>query len=538
MLLDVYLGPYGLYRQEIEDTHSELHRFRPEIVCFALDATHLAGDEKSIAADQLNNLVFCWEEAQRAFQCSIIQQTAMPRLPLIMGNHEDRLGHSPANTIQEVNRGLRERAAGHGVALLSVDTWAAESGIAAWFDPALWYAAKQEVHPRASLMYGDQVGRLVAALRGRSAKCLVLDLDNTLWGGVIGDDGMSGIVVGQGSPGGEAFVAFQRYARQLARRGVLLGVCSKNDHAVAMEAFETHPEMVLKPEDISCFVANWQDKAANLRHIAESLNIGLDALVFVDDNPAERRLIREELPMVAVPEMPEDPAEYVGCLAAAGYFEALELTAEDHRRTELYRANASRQALRQTATDMGSYLRGLDMKLVWSSFDDLGFRRIVQLINKTNQFNLTTRRYTDAEVEAVMRDEQALTLQLRLTDVHGDNGVIGVVVGFRNSEGDLVLDTWLMSCRVLGRGVEDATLNLIAARAKELGCTRIVGIYRPSAKNGMVRDHYRRLDFDLLEELDDGSSRWVLPLHRFMERATHLRVEEGDTCKTTLCMAS
>ncbi|MGI4830050.1 MAG: HAD-IIIC family phosphatase [Janthinobacterium lividum] len=534
LLVELYTGPYGLYRQELADPTSGLHAFRPEIVCFAFDAQHLAGSEGATVADAMANLRTCWQAAQ-ALGATVLQQTVLPRLPLLMGNNEDRLQTSPAAVVQGINQSLREQAKEHGVYLLSVDTMAAQDGLAQWFEPALWYSAKQEIHPRATVVYGDQMGRLLAALRGRSAKCLVLDLDNTLWGGVIGDDGMDGIALGQGSPTGEAFIAFQRYAKQLGQRGVILAVCSKNDLENAAAPFDSHTEMILRRADIACFVANWQDKAQNLRFIAETLNIGLDSLVFVDDNPAERRLIRSELPMVAVPELPEDPAEYVSTLVDAGYFEAVELTAEDAKRTELYRANASREALRQTSTDLGSYLRGLDMELIWSPFDTAGFKRIVQLINKTNQFNLTTRRYTDAEATVLMANPDAMTLQLRLTDVHGDNGMIGVVIGLRtagNSSDDeslLDLDTWLMSCRVLGRGVEEATLNLVCERARAMGCTGVVGHFRPSAKNSMVREHFAKLGFDLQKTNEDGSTDWLLPLDRFTERSTHMRVTRADT---------
>ncbi len=527
-LLDIYVGPYGLYRQELANPQSGLHQFKPDVVCFAFDAQHLAGSENAGPEAAMANLRQCWQLAKASVGArAVIQQTLLPRFPMLMGNNENRLPTSPANVVAQINQALRTEAATEGVQLLSVDTWAAEDGLANWFDSSLWYQAKQEVHPRASVMYGDQIGRLVAALWGRSAKCLVLDLDNTLWGGVIGDDGLEGIVLGQGSPGGEAFVAFQRYAKQLSERGVILAVCSKNDEANALEPFEKHPDMVLRRADIACYVANWTDKATNIRSIAERLNIGLDSLVFVDDNPAERRLVRSELPMVAVPEMPEDPAEYPRTVADAGYFEAVDLTAEDRERTELYRANAQREAARAASTDIGAFLDGLQMELYANSFDMAGLKRIAQLINKTNQFNLTTKRYTEADVLGMMQDESAATLQLRLTDVHGDNGVIGLVVGYRKGSA-LALDTWLMSCRVLGRGVEEATLNLVVERAQEMGCTRVVGEYRPTAKNGMVREHYKQLGFTLFESEGDGITRWELPLAGFAPRATHMKVLKGE----------
>ena len=538
LLFDIYVGPYGLYRQELADSTSALYAFGPDVVCFAFDAQHLAGGESASPEAAMATLRQCWRLAKESLGCrAVLQGTLLPRFPALMGNNEYRLPSSPAAIGAQVNQDMRASAAVEGVHLLSVDTWAAEDGLASWFDASLWYQAKQEIHPRASVLYGDQVGRLVAALWGRSAKCLVLDLDNTLWGGVIGDDGVDGIVLGQGSAAGEAYVAFQRYAKQLAERGVILAVCSKNDEANALEPFATHSEMVLRREDIACFTANWTDKATNLRTIAERLNIGLDALVFVDDNPAERRLVRSELPMIAVPEMPDEPAEYPRTLADAGYFEAVDLTAEDRARTELYKANAQREAARSSATDLGAFLDGLEMELQVNGFDIAGLKRIVQLINKTNQFNLTTKRYTEADVQRVMADDEAATLQLRLTDVHGDNGVIGLTIGYRRGRA-LEVDTWLMSCRVLGRGVEEATLNLLAEQAQAMGCTSLLGEYRPTAKNGMVREHYRQLGFAPLEDREDGTTRWELPLTGFAPRPTHMRVLKGEAWRQPASIAS
>jgi len=324
---------------------------------------------------------------------------------------------------------------------------------------------------------------------------------------------------------GEAYAAFQGYAASLARRGVILAVCSKNDEANALEPFDKHPEMVLRRGDIACFAANWNDKATNLREIAGCLNIGLDSLVFADDNPAERAIVRRELPMVAVPELPEDPALYASCLAAGGWFEAARLTDEDRERSGQYQANLRRDAMRTSVTDIGGYLQSLDMELRWSRFDRVGLSRIVQLINKTNQFNLTTRRTTDAEVAALIADPHALTLQMRLLDQFGDNGIIALVHGHLAGP-DLVIDSWLMSCRVLGRGVEEATLGLIATEAACLGAARLLGEYRPTPKNGMVRDHYAKLGFTPLDAGPDGGTRWTLQLPAPIRPAAFMRIVE------------
>ena len=369
----------------------------------------------------------------------------------------------------------------------------------------------------------------------------MLDLDNTLWGGVIGDDGLDGIVLGQGSATGEAHVALQRYAKRLSERGVILAVCSKNDEANALAPFQSHPEMVLKQSDIACFVANWQDKAGNLRHIAKTLNIGLDSLVFVDDNPVERALIRRELPMIGVPELPEDAADYVRTLAAAGYFEALDVTAEDRERAEQYRANASREALRASATDMAGFLDSLKMELTWAPFDQAGLKRIAQLINKTNQFNVTTQRYTEAQVATLLSGEEEgriVTLQLRLNDIYGENGIIALVIGRISDSSDLEIDTWLMSCRVLGREVEQATLNILTQRAMDLGCSRLLGTYKPTDKNSMVKDLFPKLGFERLDAAEDGTTRWTLALDAFVPLPLHMQVIQGAPCETIISMAS
>ncbi len=517
LAIEVYEASYGMYWQELMDEGSGLYGFRPEVVLLALDARHLAANERATAEAALELMKACWRKAKASFACQVIQQTVMPVMPELMGSNESRMPGSPAAIVAEINGRLGKPAAEEGVDLLALDRMVLAEGLSAWHEPGMWYRSKHEVHPRAAMMYGDHVARLVAAGRGRSAKCLVLDLDNTLWGGVIGDDGLHGIVLGQGSGIGEAYAEFQHYARRLTERGVILAVCSKNDEKNALEPFEKHPEMVLKRDLIACFVANWKDKAANLRTIAKTLNIGLDSLVFADDNPAERAIIRQELPMVHVPEMPEDPAEYVTTLAAAGYFEGLRLTEEDRARAEQYQANAERELLKESATDIRSYLQSLRMVMTAGPFDAMNLGRVTQLVNKTNQFNLMTERLNEAEVAARMKDERWITLQARLADRFGDNGIIAVLMA-RVQDAEAVIETWLMSCRVLGRGVEEACLNLLAEAALAKGARRLVGLYRPTEKNGMVREMYGNLGFSKLGEAGDGATRWELDLSRFVPR--------------------
>jgi FkbH-like protein len=535
--IDTYESAYGQYLQELSDPNSALGQFRPTAILLALDAHYLtagitaAMDEsaaEAALAEVVERIRSSWRLARESLRCPVLHQTALPIHPLIMGGNEDRVPGSRAAFLARLNTRVRTMAEEEGVDILAIDDRAARDGLRAWYDPGLWHRSKQEISHTAAPMYGDLVGRWVAAKQGRSFKCLVLDLDNTIWGGVIGDDGMDGIELGQGSPLGEAYVAFQDYARELSRRGVILAVCSKNDELNALEPFEKHPEMVLRRGDIASFVANWSDKAANIRAIAEELNIGLDSLVFVDDNPFERNLVRQELPMVAVPEVSDDPADFPATLADAGYFEGLAVTDEDRERTGQYQGNKAREALKSSATDLAGYLRGLEMQLITKRFDRVGLQRIVQLINKSNQFNLTTRRYTDEAVIDVMVDPDAFGLQLRLLDRFGDNGVIAIVIGRLQPNKDLLIDTWLMSCRVLGRQVEPTTLNLVAVEAEKLGARRLIGEYVPTKKNGMVQDHYARLGFTVTETDASGGSRAVLDLGCFRPAETFIHITEAD----------
>ncbi len=536
MWVETYENDYGQYVQELSDPTGALQAFAPTTILFAFDARHLvqgldAGADAAQAAEWLDatlaHIRRCWSLARTACDGAVLQQTALDVFPALLGSNEHRLPGSRRAAIGRLNTALRGAADTDGVGLIALDDRAARDGLGAWHDPLLWYRAKQEVTPAAAPVWGDLVGRVIAAHQGRTHKALVLDLDDTLWGGVIGDDGLGGIVLGQGSALGEGFAAVQDYAKELSRRGIILAVASKNDEANARTPFERHPEMVLRPGDIAAFRADWNDKAGNIRALAQDLNIGLDAMVFLDDNPFERSLVRQELPMVAVPEVPDDPALVPQALADAGYFETLAVTADDRNRTLQYRDNREREKLKADATDLGTYLRTLAMRLRWSRFDDVGLHRIVQLINKTNQFNLTTRRYSETEVTAIMADPRSFGLQMRLLDRFGDNGIVAIVIGRLDAEGGVAwIDTWLMSCRVLGRQVEAATLNLVAAHAKQLGAGRLIGEYVPTGKNGIVAEHYVRLGFSRAETRPGGGTTAVLDLATFAPIDTFIAVEE------------
>ncbi len=531
--LDVYEPDYGQYLQEIADPGSALHAFKPATVLLAFDANSTAAHAKGLrtvaeASAETDRFVDrarqTWAAAKARLGAAVIQQTVVPRLPAAGGSNDHRDPASGAGFIAAVNARLRAAAEEAGVDLLALDARVAQDGLDRWFSPSSWHGAKQEVALPAAPVYGDLVARLLAARRGLGAKACVFDLDNTLWGGVIGDDGLAGIVVGQGRAAGEAFLDVQHYALALHARGILLAVCSKNDEAVALEPFERHPDMVLRREHVTCFVANWDDKATNLRRIAKRLNIGLDALVFVDDNPFERALVRKEVPDVFVPEVPDDVALVPRCLADAGCFELVQLTAEDAGRGALYAADAERARLLDEVTDLDSYLADLGMVLRFRRAAEADIARVTQLINKTNQFNLATRRLGEDEVRRMAADPAAAVLQFRLVDRFGDNGIIAVVTGHRDEGTGFVIDDWLMSCRVLGRQVEEATLNVVAAAARALGATALHGRYRPTPRNGMVAGLLDRLGFATRSEAEGGVS-GTLDLTTFTPRPTAIREE-------------
>jgi FkbH-like protein len=538
LLIEVHSGIYGQYRQDLLDAGSALHRFAPQAVLFSLSAREVmasiclaatAAEVDDAIGRFIAELRSLWRKA-RQIGAAVIQQTFIDVTEPLFGGYDRIVPGAPSAVVARLNDRLTEAAAKDGALLLDVARASQRDGIDAWFDVGRWLQGKLEIAPQAAPFYGDLTARILAALRGLSKKCLVLDLDNTLWGGVIGDDGLEGIVLGEGSAAGEAHLALQRYAKQLKERGVILAVCSKNDAKIAEAAFRDHPEMVLRREDFAAFQANWDDKAQNLKAIATRLNIGIDSLVFVDDNPIERARIRQSLPMVSVPELPDDAAHYVRCLADAGFFEAVAFTADDRSRAEQYAANAEREALLGSAESMDDFLRGLDMTAVYGPFTAVDHARIVQLINKTNQFNTTTRRYASEEVSQLMDDPDSLTLQYRLLDRLGDNGLISTMI-LRPTQRDpdtLEIENWVMSCRVFGRELEFEAMNVAVEAARKRGVRALVAEYIPTPKNDVISKLYPRLGFTEVDRPApaNGATRWRLDLADYVTRNTHIVGQE------------
>jgi FkbH-like protein len=535
LMVDVYAGTYGQHRQEVLDSASPLHRYGPQMVLLSITAREAIASVPLVAtseqADEAMNrfveeLRVLWRKAREVLKATVIQQTFLDVTDPLFGSYDRLVAAAPSRLVARLNDLVSQAAASDGVSLLDIARASQSDGIGAWFDAGRWMQAKMEIAPQATPLYGDMVARIVAAQRGLSKRCLVLDLDNTLWGGVIGDDGLEGIVLGEGNAVGEAHLALQRYALQLKARGVILAVCSKNDPAIAEAVLRDHPEMLLRRGDFAAFVANWEDKAANLAAIAAQLNIGLDSLVFVDDNPVERARIRETLPVVAVPELPEDATYYVRCLANAGYFEAVSFTPDDQRRSAQYAANAEREAMLGSSENMDAFLRGLSMSVVFGPVRPVDLSRVTQLINKTNQFNPTTRRYTAEEMEAIAASPEIVSLQFRLLDRFGDNGLISVLI-LRPDPGQadvMEIDTWVMSCRVFGRELEFEAMNIAVETARSRGVRAFRASYIPTKKNGVISDLYPRLGFTraAAEPSADGGIQWRLDLSEYVGRKTHI----------------
>jgi FkbH-like protein len=528
---------FGQVASEALNPASDINRARCQFVLLCVDHRGLPLQPTPGEADRARATVDAAlryiDSVRRGLRdasgCTVVLQT-IPQVGVsLFGSLERTVPGTLQWLIEQYNCELRSQMGNSPDLLLDAAVLAETVGLVQWHDPVQWTLGKFPFAQAMVPLYADWVGRLIASARGKARKCLVLDLDNTLWGGVIGDDGLAGIILGNGSPLGEAYLNIQQTVLALRERGVILAVSSKNDDAVARSPFRSHPEMLLKEEHIAVFQANWQDKASNLRAIAETLNIGIDSLVLLDDNPAERAQVRQALPQVGVPELPADPAFYAQSLLAAGYFEASGFTAEDRQRAAQYQSNAARAESLGAATDLESYLRSLEMRALCGPFDRIGRARITQLINKSNQFNLTTRRYTESDIEAFESSRSGLTLQVRLIDRFGDNGMIAVVICVERGM-EWVIDTWLMSCRVLNRKVEQATLNYIVSHAKKAGIHTLIGEYFKTERNTMVNDHYHRLGFAPLFTNEDGS-RWQLSVASYNAVPTPIEIVAATTAR-------
>lgn len=531
---EFYESEFGRFSEDVLFDNPELAAFDPQIAYIhttyrnirSLPAVRSKIEDSDAAFEQeVSRFRVIWNKlAERFPTCTVIQNNfdlpaQRPLGNLEAGSHSGRVAF-----INRLNLEFARSAASNPRLFIhDIQSLSAELGSEKWCDPNYWFGYKLATTPYASVAIGSNLSNLVAAIYGRTRKCLVLDLDNTLWGGVVGDDGVANLILGTETAVAESFLAFQQYAKDLKARGILLAVCSKNTESVALEGLR-HPDGVLRPEDFAVIKANWSPKHENIRQIAEHLNIGLDSLVFVDDNPVERDMVRQYLPDVFVPEVGADPTQFPVILERSGCFEVPSISDDDLERTRYYEGNQARQELEAAFGDYGVFLDSLAMEAEIKPFSPVYLDRITQLTNKSNQFNLTTRRYTRAEIENIAGDSRYIPLYGRLKDKFGDNGLVTVVLGeIQGSTLTIVL--WLMSCRVLKRGMEDAMLDTLVHHSKCRQVETILGRYLPTAKNGMVKDFYREMGFEKVSENGDGRTDWQfhIPVD-YVCRNRHIKV--------------
>lgn len=527
--LQVFDADYNQIDAQIMDTNSELYASDPDYILIQMCSEKLF--ERFCATPPTQRIQFAqmaleqiehnWELAAKNSKARALLQFDFVELnDAVFGSFGSKVKTSFLYQLRKLNLMIMESAMRHkNVFVLGLSGLQAQLGRQTFHDEKFYYSAKMPISFQALPYAAKLVIDMVQALRGKIKKCVVLDLDNTLWGGVIGDDGMAGIQIGE-LGAGHAFTDLQLWLKELKNRGIVLAVCSKNNEDVAKEPFLNHPEMVLRLDDISMFVANWEDKVSNIRYIQQTLNLGMDSFVFLDDNPFERNMVRSMIPEITVPELPEDPAQYLSYLQSLNLFETASFSEEDQKRTQQYQAEIGRATLQKQFASIDDYLLSLEMIAEAKPFDPFHYPRIAQLTQRSNQFNFRTVRYTEDEIRRVAGDDQYITLYFTLRDKFGDHGLISVVILEKQDDGTLFVDTWLMSCRVLKRGMEEFIVNKIIQTAADNGYQAVIGEYLKTAKNAMVSELYPKLGFTPI-----GNSRFRAETKAFQFNKTYITEE-------------
>lgn len=521
---EFYESEYAQYWQDAMFDNEELVQFHPDLIYIHTTGRNitffpdmedsLQGIEDKLEA-QMSHFRVMWEKLENTYHCPVIQNNFEFPFYRILGNRDSYDPHGKTAFIQRLNMEFARYAAQQEhFYIYDIQYESAAFGLDRWTDPSYWHMYKYAMSMQAIPDFAFHLSHIIKAVFGKNKKAFVLDLDNTLWGGIVGDDGPENLEIGQETSIGQVYQEFQGYLKEHKKIGVLLNVDSKNEEENALAGLK-HPEGILKPEDFIVIKANWLPKSQNLTEIASELNIGRDALVFVDDNPAEREIIRQHVPETAVPEMTDgdqvNPDQFIRILDKNAYFEVVTLSEDDKHRNEMYKANAMRKEQEESFGNYSDFLKSLEMEAVIRGFEPVYYSRIAQLTNKSNQFNLTTKRMTQAEVEQMAQDPGYITLYGKLKDKFGDNGVVSLVIGKKNGD-TLELILWLMSCRVLKRDMEQAMLDTLVWQSRESGIRKLHGYYYKTAKNAMVKDFYGAMGFQKLSE-KDGDSEWeyVIP---------------------------
>ena len=529
--IDLFEAEYNQVERQFLDPSSELYQTDADFIVL-FQSTHKLGEKHSLLSpSQQESLA----EERLAFVASVCENPMLASKKIIclnypeiedtvFGSYATKVTSSFTYQVRKLNMGLMDLSQRYAnLFICDIAGLQNKLGRDMMFAPNVYVSTEMVLSIDALPYVASRVMDIICAIKGQFKKCLILDLDNTVWGGVIGDDGLEGIQLGHGLGIGKAFTEFQMWVKKLKQRGVIICVASKNNEETAKEPFEKHPDMVLKLEDIAVFQANWETKVDNIRTIQRILNIGFDSMVFLDDNPFERNIVRENIPAITVPELPEDPGEYLEYLYSLNLFETASYSQADKDRTKQYQVEAQRVSLQKTFSNEADFLKSLDMTSVVSGFNKFNTPRVAQLSQRSNQFNLRTVRYTEADIEALGKDPDVIDLSFTLEDKFGDNGLIAVIIMKKQDEETLFIDTWFMSCRVLKRGMEDFTLNTMVEAAREKGYKRIVGEYLPTPKNKMVENHYPSLGFQKLE--GTPTAQYVLDVEQYQPRENYIKTK-------------
>ncbi len=518
--LQVLEADFNQVERQVFDDHSELYEFNPEIVLVFFSTHKLLArynklnpaQHSLLAENQMKLVESIREKIARQLKAKIIYYNYPEINDSVFGNYANKTESSFLFQLRKLNYELMQFSTRHAnFYLCDISSLQNQVGKSGFFQPAIYINTEMVLSLDILPAVAAKTTDLVKAMYGKFKKCLILDLDNTLWGGIIGDDGLENIQLG--SLGiGKAFTEFQYWIKKLKHRGIILAVCSKNTESIAKEPFEKHPDMVLHLEDIAVFVANWENKADNIRQIQSILNIGFDSMVFLDDNPFERNMVRENIAGITVPELPEDPAEYLEYLYPLNLFETISFSNEDAERTKQYQVEAQRTVLQKNFTNEDDFLKSLNMLSVVEPFNAFNTPRVAQLSQRSNQFNLRTLRYTETDINAIANDSNCFSFAFTLEDKFGDNGMICVVILRKENDHTLFIDTWLMSCRVLKRTMENFVLNHIVEYATQRGFRYLKGEYIPTAKNEMVKDHFLHLGFI------ENNEYWLLDILHYEEK--------------------
>lgn len=529
-----YESEYNQFWQDAMFENKELEEFKPDIIFIHTTNRNITnyptiGDNCEKIEESLNKefekFKNMWVSLFKRYNCPIIQNNFEYPFYRILGNKDATANYGKTNFITRLNLRFAEFAETNANFYINdINYQSAMYGLEKWSDQFYWYMYKYALAVPAIPYLAFNVANIIKAIYGKNKKGLVLDLDNTLWGGIVGDDGVENIIVGQETSEGQAYSEFQDYLKQLKNIGVILNINSKNDEKNAIDGLK-HPDGILRPEDFIIIKANWQPKSKNMLEIAQELNVGVDSLVFVDDNPAERAIINQQISNVSTPVI-EKPEKYIETIDRAGYFEVINLSKDDFKKSEMYKENMERNKVMASFDNYDDYLKSLEMHAKIEGFIPLYMARIAQLTNKSNQFNLTTKRYNQTEIEEIANDKEYITLYGKLSDIFGDNGVVSVVIGHKLGK-TLEIDLWIMSCRVLKRDMEFAMMDMLVNKSKEAGIEMIKGFYYPTMKNGMVKNFYEEQGFTKINEDEQGNTIWKLDLKKeYKNKNKFIKVEE------------